>query len=222
MIIVEPTADIVIAAEDYVRQIFEQKIPSHIYVYHNWVHTCQVRDEVLLLARQAGVANGELEILNLATIFHDAGFSEAYTGHEAYSIQLAQEFLNSVGYPSEKIKTISALIEATQVDLKPRNLLEALLKDADTSSLGKSHFHIYSNSLRKELNTIRNAALSKLDWAKENLQFMRDHEYYSDAGKERYDKVKAENIKLIEAELEQLEHQEAEKINKVKRNPGEY
>src|SRR5687767_2960957 len=185
--------DIITAAEDYVRQIFEQKIPSDIYTYHNWVHTTQVRDEVLLLARQEGLSNGELELFNLAALFHDSGFSEAYVGHEDVSMRIARDFLTSQNYPPEKIDAIVRLIEVTKIDVKPKNKLEALMKDADTSSLGKSHFQIYTNSLRKELNTVQNSDLSKKEWSKTNLRFLDNHEYYSQPGRERYAEKKAEN-----------------------------
>ena len=154
-------SDIITSAEDFVRHIFEHKIPSDIYTYHNWVHTTQVRDEVLLLARNAGVVNGDLELLNLAALFHDVGFSEEYNGHEDHSMRIVREFLESRSYPPERIEKIVRFVEVTKIEVKPENKLEALMKDADTSSLGKSHFQIYTNSLRKELNTVKNAVLSK-------------------------------------------------------------
>ena len=193
--------DIITSAEDYVRRIFEEKIPSDIYTYHNWVHTCQVRDEAILLARQAGLKAEELEMLNLAAIFHDAGFSETYTGHEDAGVKIAHQFLTSVSYPGDKIRIIENLILATKVDVKPRTLLESLLKDADTSSIGRSHFQIYTNSLRKELNAVQNALLSKRDWALANLQFLDEHEYYSDVARERYAQTKEVNKKLLLNEL---------------------
>jgi predicted metal-dependent HD superfamily phosphohydrolase len=210
MSIVEQT-DIITAAEDHVRSIFEQKIPSDIYTYHNWVHTTQVRDEVLVLGRQVGLVNGELEMLNLAALFHDVGFSEAYSGHEEQSIRIAKAFLASQNYPQSRIDTIEKLIEVTKMDVKPESKLEKLMKDADTSSLGKSHFQIYTNSLRKELNTLQNAVLSKKDWAKTNLRFLDEHEYYSEAGKERYSEKKAENRRLLVNELTQIDVKPEEK-----------
>ncbi len=203
--------DIITVAEDYVRQIFEQRIPSDIYTYHNWVHTTQVRDEVLVLARQAGVGNGELELLNLAALFHDSGFSEAYTGHEDVSIRIAQEFLTSHHYPSERIDAIARFIEVTKLEVKPQNDLESLMKDADTSSIGKSYFQIYTNSLRKELNTVQNALLSKKEWAKNNLKFLDEHVYYSEPGKERYTDKKAENRKLLLEEMSLLDTKSEDK-----------
>lgn len=200
MPIVEQT-DIITSAEDFVRHIFEEKIPSDIYTYHNWVHTCQVRDEAILLARQSGLKAEDLEILNLAAIFHDAGFSETYTGHEETGVRIAHQFLASIGYPGDKIRVIEDLILATKVDAKPKTLLEALLKDADTSSIGRSHFQIYTNSLRKELNAVQNALLSKRDWAMANLQFLDEHEYYSDVARERYGQTKEVNKKLLLNEL---------------------
>ena len=212
--------DIITAAEDYVRQIFEQKIPSEVYTYHNWAHTTQVRDEVLVLARKAGIQNGELELLNLATLFHDAGFSEVYTGHEEVGIRLATEFLQSHHYPQDKIDIIASLIAATKVDTKPKTKLEALIKDADTSSLGKSHFQVFTNGLRKELNTLQHAVLSKKDWNKENLRFIDEHEYYSDVAKERYSEMKAENRRLLVEDMDataaEKDHKDKEKEKKNK------
>jgi predicted metal-dependent HD superfamily phosphohydrolase len=193
--------NIITAAEDYVRHIFEEKIPSNVYIYHNWVHTCQVRDEVILLGRQAGLSSEELELLNLASLFHDVGFSETYTGHEDHGIRIAREYLASIHYPKERTDIIVNLINATKVDVKPATPLEALLKDADTSSLGRPHFQIYTNSLRKELNNLQNALLTKRDWAITNLRFLDEHEYFSAVGKERYGQTKVENRKLLEEEL---------------------
>ena len=193
--------DIITAAEDYVRHLFEEKIPSNVYTYHNWVHTCQVRDEAILLARQAGVKSEDLELLNLASLFHDVGFSVAYTGHEDHGIMIAREYLQSIDYPKERIHIIEGLINATRVDVKPKTQLEALLKDADTSSLGRPHFHIYTNSLRKELNGLQNAVLTKRDWALANLRFLDEHEYYSDVAKERYGQTKIDNKRLLGEEL---------------------
>jgi predicted metal-dependent HD superfamily phosphohydrolase len=212
--------DIITAAEDYVRQLFEEKIPSNIYMYHNWVHTCQVRDEAILLARQAGIQSEDLEVLNLASLFHDVGFAESYHGHEENGIRIARDFLNKANYPKERIAVIENLIHATRVDVKPKTHLEALLKDADTSSIGRPHFHIYTNSLRKELNAVQHAVLSKRDWAITNLKFLDEHEYYSEEAKERYGKTKIENKRLLAEELVLLDIKEHEKLEggRVERN----
>ncbi|HEX5111659.1 MAG TPA: HD domain-containing protein, partial [Saprospiraceae bacterium] len=193
--------DIITAAEDYARHVFEQKIPGDVYTYHNWAHTTQVRDEALLLARQEGVTNGDLEMLNLATLFHDIGFSETYAGHEEVGIRMIKEFLAKWNYPQEKVNTIVGLIETTKMENKPKTNLQAIIKDADTSSLGKSNFQIYTKSLRKELNLLQNALISKEDWNKQNLRFLDEHVYYSEAGKKRYAEMKAENRRVLKEEI---------------------
>src|SRR5688500_2967737 len=126
-------------------------------------------------------------------------------GHVDASMRIARNFLSAQKYPEDRINAIVRLIEVTKLEVKPGNKLESLMKDADTSSLGKSHFQIYTNSLRKELNTIQNAVLTKKDWAKTNLRFLDDHEYYSAAGKERYADKKAENRRLLLEELTQVD-----------------
>ncbi len=210
--------NIITAAEDYVRHIFEEKIPSNVYIYHNWVHTCQVRDEVILLGRQAGLKSDELELLNLASLFHDVGFSETYVGHEDHGIRIAKEYLTSIQYPKERIDAIVSLINATKVDVKPTTPLESLLKDADTSSLGRPHFQIYTNSLRKELNKLQNMLLTKRDWAITNLRFLDEHEYFSAVGIERYGQTKVENRKLLEEELVLIDARIEEKAKEAGTN----
>jgi len=141
-------------------------------------------------------------MLSLATLFHDIGFSETYVGHEEVGIRMIREFLTRWNYPEEKVKIIVGMIEATKMETKPRNPLEALVKDADTSSLGKSYFQIYTNSLRKELNVLQNALISKKDWNRENLRFLDEHIYYSEAGRSRYSEMKAENRRLLSEEMD--------------------
>jgi hypothetical protein len=71
------------------------------------------------------------------------------------------------------------------------------MKDADSSYLGTLNFENDNKNLRKELNEIQNADISKKDWIKTTLKFMEAHEYYSDAAKQRYGKIKTENRKLL-------------------------
>ena len=204
---------IVIEAEDYVRQIFEEKIPSNIYLYHNWVHTCHVRDEVIYLGRKSNVSGEDLELLNLATLFHDVGFSETFNGHEAVGARIAESFLSSKGYSADKIEIIKGLILVTGIGVLPENELEKLIKDADTSSLGKPQFTIVTNTLRKELNALQHTNFNKRDWAINNLKFLNEHQFYSEIGKLKYDRIKQDNKKLLEEEIQRanaLESQAAE------------
>jgi HD superfamily phosphodiesterase len=112
MTVVEQS-DIITAAEDHVRHIFEQKIPSDIYTYHNWVHTTQVVDEVLVLARQAGITNGELEIVNIAALFHDVGFSK-HTQVMRTIASGSREIFLLPKLSTGKIDAITRLIEVTK------------------------------------------------------------------------------------------------------------
>ncbi len=208
-----PHTDIVIKAEDHVRQIFDEKIPSNIYLYHNWVHTSHVRDEVLYLARQAQVNDEDLEILNLASLFHDVGFAEIFYGHEEVGAVLAKKFLSAHHYPEDKIEIISGVILATKIGIEPKNDLEKLIKDADTSTLAKRQFSIVTNTLRKELNSLQRTNFSKSEWARTNLKFFNEHRYYSEIGKSKYDKGKQENKKALEKEVAKAEQKKTAEVH---------
>jgi len=122
--------NIVHISQDYVEDLFAEKLTNQ-YTYHDIAHTLKVKEWVLKLAEKDQLTDKEKELLSLAALFHDTGFTKAYVGHEAASIDIATEFLSNRDYPKEGIEQINNAIKATQMGVEPKGKLGQYLKDAD-------------------------------------------------------------------------------------------
>lgn len=194
------TKPLVDLAEDFVRDLFARKVPKE-YIYHNIEHTMRVVRKLSELAGNSGCDDENQEILTLSALFHDTGFSVAYENHEDASKEIATTFLQKHGFPDRKIALITGCIASTKMSSMPANRLQMLIKDADTSSLGSRNFFEYTEYLREELNTVKGAHIDEMGWNYINLQFMKDHRFYTEAGRMRFGPMKKQNHKEIERNL---------------------
>lgn len=169
-------------AERFVEQkLTEGLTPEHRY--HNWPHTVSVRQACNHLADQTGLEPQDIEILDLAALFHDTGFTQTYQGHELASREIAGSFLLARDYPAEKLEKVLACIDSTKPSLEPSNLLEKIIKDADLSNLGSTDYLNSLENLRYEWEQLCNETYSDLDWYKLNFRFLKDHQYYTEAAR---------------------------------------
>ncbi len=194
------TNTLVEKAEKFVRGVFEHKVPKD-YVYHSIEHTMRVVRKAKELAANTGCTEENQEILALSALFHDTGFSRSYDNHEDDSKIIATGFLRGQGFPDDKINIITGCINATKMSEMPANRLQMLIKDADTSSLGSRNFFEYTEYLREELNIVKGEHIDEMGWNYINLQFMKDHRFYTEAGRMRFGPMKKQNLKQIERNL---------------------
>ncbi len=186
--------------EDYVRAHFNREV-SPQFVYHNFEHTRRVAGVVAELADAAHVAPEEKEDLVLSALFHDTGYGVSTKDHETHSKEIAVGFLQRENVPQERIDRILRCIDATRLGHLPEDRLEMLMKDADTSNLGDDKFFELSEQLRQEINMVNHESLDKLAWTKINLQFLKDHKYFTPEAKARFNQSKKEHARKIEKKL---------------------
>lgn len=208
-------------ASEYIFELFKEKLPEHL-VYHNFAHTESVVASARKLAKGMKLGEDAIEIVTLAGWFHDAGFIEAYHGHEDVSKRIAEEFLRSEGIEEEKIGYILGCIEATRMPQSPKNLLEEILCDADMSALGKKTSFERSQLLRIEWEKALDKTMSDEEWLRGDLDFLTSHKYFTRYAQEIYDQRKLENIRERDRQLRKLikakddaKHPEEETINKI-------
>lgn len=80
-------------SKKYVQGLFE-KGNTELLTYHNWSHTKNVLEASELIARNSKeVEEDKVEQIQLAAIFHDAGFLEGSEDHEARGAEKAISFL---------------------------------------------------------------------------------------------------------------------------------
>lgn len=199
--------DIRTAAREHAYALLREYLtPDHRY--HDLAHTERVVEAALSLGRMEGLEEDELEILELAALFHDTGFTKTYEGHEAISCQIATEFLQSQGYPEDRRDQVSRLIDATFPPKQPESLMEQIICDADLSNLGSERYEEGLANLRHEWETFLNQSYTDEAWYSLNYKFVKNYHYRTVAAQAAYHeqwKANKNALKLKRNELRAAE-----------------
>ena len=181
-------------AEKFVQDLFSEKLPNTL-IYHNLKHTQRVVKSSKELIEKSQIHVKQEEPILLAAWLHDTGYTEAYSGHEEKSTEIAEEWLKKQNADEELIKEVSRLILATRMRAEPHDLPEKILKDADTSHLAKDYFGETSEFLRQELKLHKIKNYSHQEWIQQNIElFTEKHEYYTPYARENWREQKEKNL----------------------------
>lgn len=184
------------ATRQYIHDFYTKNV-SDEFVFHDLEHVHNVVDAALEIARSYQLTEKELEILQLAAWFHDTGYSEGPENHEARSCEHAKLFLQEHQYAPEDIEKVCTVIIATRFSHTPDTLLEKIMCDADLSHLGKNMYWERCGRIRQELIMVKDRVMSEKEWVAFELNFMTNHQYYTDAAKLLYNKRKKKHIRLL-------------------------
>lgn len=196
--------NIVLKAEQFVFDLFKDKV-SASHIYHNFLHTSRVYLATKELVENLEINNDEAEIVYLAAWFHDCGFSVCEDCNEGNGAQIARQFLTENQYPEDKIKEVERLILATYMPQEPVDLLEQIIKDADTSHFADENYIGIAELLRAEWELIQNREISEMDWFTENRNLLLNHHrFYTTYAKENWQKQKEINIIALQKKLTKL------------------
>ncbi len=187
---------ILAAAEQYVMDLLRRGLTKD-HVFHNLQHTLAVRSAAMDIGRQMELSEEEMEILELAALFHDTGFVEAYEGHEKMSEQIARRFLESRGYDREKTERVLSCILVTLPIKQPENKLEEVMKDADLMGLGTDNYPIALAALRHEWEVFQHKNFSDVEWFEMNDKFVSSHQYFTEVARRLYGEKKEQNRKFL-------------------------
>ena len=176
--------------EDFILQKLEKELPETLY-FHDAGHTYHVYTQAELLGRSENVSGNDLLLLRSAALLHDIGYIDTVEEHEKRSVELADEILKTYQYREEQIEQINKLIMATKIPPKPKNLLEQIICDANFDHLGRIDFLVQSDKLFQEYRTL-NKVKSKKEWNEFQADFLRNHEFFTNAAK-RLREVSKEN-----------------------------
>lgn len=172
--------------------------------YHNLWHT---QDDVMVsavrLARQLGLDEEEVALLQVAAAFHDLGFIENVANHEMVGARMVAQLLPGLAFSSRQIETVMGLILATRVPQSPRSLLEEILADADLDLLGRPDFMARNACLRQEWANMGRVVASRA-WFEGQLAFMREHQYFTAVAQRLRNATKQHNMALLEEKLRLL------------------
>ena len=196
-------------AKQFVGVVFRQKGSVDSY-YHNFTHTAEVVKITEEIANALAVKEEDKEMLLIAAWFHDIGYIERCKGHEEVGIRMVTDFLKENGYPKEKIETVSSLINATKMPRNPKNLLEEIICDADLYHLGTNQFDAKGELFREELEKQNGSKINDKDWLETNLDFFKQHEFYTTYAKDRFETQKNINYIKLQKKLKEVKKEMAE------------
>lgn len=205
-------SNIINQTEEYIYKVFSEKSPS-ANIYHDIVHTKEVVNEVEKIGKEIGISDLDLEILIIAAYFHDLGHIDQVENHEEVSAQYAEKFLSNLNYPTDRLNKVIKCILATQLDYRPQNLLEEIIKDADLHHVGSDKYFDKSNLLRTELENRCGKKYEDYDWIKNNIDFFIKHKFYTKYAKDNYEEIKQSNLLKLQKRLRKaLNKADEEKI----------
>lgn len=185
---------LLIEVEKYVVTLINEKLDKS-YLYHNLSHTQRVVAKTQELIDGIQINETDAQLLLIAVWFHDTGYTISIDKHEEKSVTIAETFLKKHTISENDIKTISDLILATQLNHKPKNLNEKIIRDADCSHMGNKNFSDLSELLRKEWELTCNRTLSEAEWLDVNIDFSTNkHRFYTDYASANWEKIKSKNL----------------------------
>lgn len=204
--------DILQKAKKYVNKLLS---PLEHHYYHQYEHAIEVMQRAMYIGEKEWLSSEEIEMLWIAWLFHDSWFIIQYDDNEPIWAKIAKNFLRASLYPEDKIKIVEELILATDPEYNtPKNLLEKIIKDSDLDNLWREDFFQKANNLKKELENIKEIKIRDPDWHHSALDFLYEHDFYTNTQEQERFFKKEENTKLLESMIKELD--EMEKQEKVK------
>ncbi|NLP56574.1 Pycsar system effector family protein [Lutibacter sp. B1] len=184
----------------YIFNLYKNELPSQA-VYHNFDHTLQVVETANEIAIAEHISESDLEIVLLASWFHDSGFTIDYKNHEDKSKEIAQNYLTEKGYDKEKTDKVCSAIESTKLTVEPKNKIEEILCDADLHHVGLESFNKKSGLLRSEWESLSGKMFSNIEWYKKNEEFLTKHKFYTQYAFDKLNEQKNLNLLKVKKDL---------------------
>lgn len=191
--------------ENYVFNLFKDNL-SLDFTYHNFMHTVKVVEAIKTLSAEEQISTDLQEKLLIAGWFHDTGYTKTVQGHEKESVNIAKQYLNEHNFDENYINEVQDYILITTLNIVPKNIGEAIVKDADNYHLGQTEYPKISELLRDEIAKICHKEFSDYEWHLENRNFFLNvHHFYTDAAKKHWQKGKEENLIYTQNKIKEIE-----------------
>jgi putative nucleotidyltransferase with HDIG domain len=204
--------DILSKVKEFIGRTFREKGSTDAH-YHNFTHTAEVAKVAEEMADAMGIIDNDKDALLIAAWFHDIGHTEKCEGHEDIGIAMAKKFLKENDYPSDGIEKVVSLIDATRMPRNPKNILEEIICDADLHHLGTDKFDLKGDLFKSELEALSCCEIPEKEWITNNLKFFKQHKFYTDYAKQRFETQKNINYFKIEKKLNKVNKKMEEEKN---------
>jgi predicted metal-dependent HD superfamily phosphohydrolase len=193
-------SELVRQSKQYAQEVLKN-LPQE-FTYHNLTHTEEVANAAEEIGKASGLSDDDLESVLIASWLHDIGYQKDCNNHEQSSKEAAAKQLSEWGASAIKIEQVKRLIDATRMPQQPKTLAEKVLCDADLYHLGNKNIIECGEQIRKEFEVFKDLKFDTDEaWVKYNLNFFKQHEYFTPYGKTTLQERKKKNIKKFKKML---------------------
>jgi len=109
-------------AEKFVFELFRDEL-DQTFIYHNQTHTNRVLRSVREIIENTEVDKKDAEVLELAALLHDTGYTKTREGHEEESVKIATAFLKAQHVDDKTIDMVNTCIMATMATTQRKKLI---------------------------------------------------------------------------------------------------
>ncbi|MDB5287200.1 MAG: phosphohydrolase [Mucilaginibacter sp.] len=183
-----------------------------ILFFHNKQHTEYMTGKTVQIANHYRLNDRDFFIVITASWFHDLGYMVDLNCHEEESAKLADAFLRKHNAEEGIISNVNSCIMATKMPQLPGVLLEQIICDADLFHLGNDDFLNNDKLLFKEVNALYNTDISKQDWHRKSIKFLKDHHYHTDYCQVLLNDGKQKNIEKLKRKVAAEEERTSKNI----------
>lgn len=183
----------------YMLDKLRDELPKHLK-YHTLGHTLDVYRRAEAIAEAEGLKGRMLELLLLATVYHDAGYLFQRVEHENRSCEIVREILPGFGYNAGDIDDICHIIMATKLPQNPGSLAEQIICDADLDYLGRDDFFTTGHGLYQEM--LHDGVVSnEKEWDAIQVNFLESHRFFTVTSIALRSAKKQDNLNRLKAKL---------------------
>ena len=192
----------------YIRELFRDELPEGIK-YHDGNHTLHPTKGVVASANRIAISENisehDRELLITAAYFHDTGYIREYEKNEPIAARMAGRILKLIGYKPNEVVKVQNMILATDLEREPKTHVEKILCDADLDHLGREDFFKFDGKLREGWRARGIHVSDEAKWFKGTLEFIKNHQYYTESQKKLREKGRQKNIQRLLKKLENIE-----------------
>ncbi len=204
----------------FIEQFLEENLAEK-FTFHNLEHTKYVVEKAEYIGKNAGLKEEEIFLVKIAAWFHDIGYAVDIRNHEKVGAEKAEEFLRSKGIDESRIEMVKNSILSTNIEVKPKTLMEKVICDADLSHLTEEDYFDRIEKMRQEWKNQLYKKVSKKKFYEKSEEFFQKYPYHTDFARKELNPKKQKNLEKLKYMLEQKKEQDLlEKAKKGKKSKG--
>ena len=173
--------------------------------YHSIEHTRDVHEVCVFYINHYELDEKKAELLEIAAVGHDVGFTKTYVNHEQVSAEITLDKMKKYGYSEEDMDVVKDLILATKIPQTPKTFLAQIICDADLDYLGREDFEAIGSQLKEEWKNFELVPNLDVDFDTIQIGFLKNHFYHTDYAADERSTVKLSNLEAIEKRLKNNE-----------------